>query len=296
LLTFLKVTELQSFSKAAEELDYSQSAVTVQIQQLERELGVHLFDRIGKRVSITQYGLDFIPYARDAISATSRAAHFAACDSELSGTVHIGFEDTLLRAVLPDIVPVYHERFPHVTVRTSMGTNCQIKQALAQNQLDLIYTLDTQVCDPQFLRLFAIREDISVIANVQNPLTKQSSVRLADLVSHPFILMNRENPYRDLFDHALAQQGLSIQPFLELESDVIALRLVSQNPQYMTILPRFTLQRSVNSPYLTAIPIEDCELYQWRQLLHHKNKVITPQIQGMLDIIMESADLPISAR
>ena len=69
LTTFLKVTELKSFSKAAEALDYSQSAVTVQIQQLERELGVQLFDRIGKNVSITQYGKDFVSYARDVVSA-----------------------------------------------------------------------------------------------------------------------------------------------------------------------------------------------------------------------------------
>ena len=72
LVTFLKVTELKSFSRAAEALDYSQSAVTVQIQQLERELGVQLFDRIGKTVSITQYGKDFVSYARDVVSACQR--------------------------------------------------------------------------------------------------------------------------------------------------------------------------------------------------------------------------------
>ena len=77
LVTFLKVTELNSFSKAAEALDYSQSAVTVQIQQLERELGVRLFDRIGKNVSITQYGKNFISYARDIVSAVARAQVFA---------------------------------------------------------------------------------------------------------------------------------------------------------------------------------------------------------------------------
>ena len=65
LTTFLKVAQLQSFSKAAESLGYSQSAVTVQVQQLENELGVRLFDRIGKTVSITHYGQEFIPYARD---------------------------------------------------------------------------------------------------------------------------------------------------------------------------------------------------------------------------------------
>lgn len=76
LVTFLKVTELKSFSRAAEALDYSQSAVTVQIQQLERELGVQLFDRIGKTVSITQYGKDFVSYARDVVSAIARASAF----------------------------------------------------------------------------------------------------------------------------------------------------------------------------------------------------------------------------
>ena len=56
LNTFLKVAQLQSFSKAADSLGYSQSAITVQVQQLENELGVRLFDRIGKKVSLTSAG------------------------------------------------------------------------------------------------------------------------------------------------------------------------------------------------------------------------------------------------
>ena len=90
LVTFLKVTELNCFSKAAEALDYSQSAVTVQIQQLERELGVRLFDRIGKNVSITQYGKNFISYARDIVSAVARAQVFASEETELTGMVQVG--------------------------------------------------------------------------------------------------------------------------------------------------------------------------------------------------------------
>lgn len=101
LVTFLKVTELKSFSRAAEALDYSQSAVTVQIQQLERELGVQLFDRIGKTVSITQYGKDFVSYARDVVSAIARASAFASADSELSGTVRVGTLNSLLTASFP---------------------------------------------------------------------------------------------------------------------------------------------------------------------------------------------------
>ena len=89
LTTFLKVAQLQSFSKAAESLGYSQSAVTVQVQQLENELGVRLFDRIGKTVSITHYGQEFIPYARDVVSAAARAVSSSACSISASVTMQL---------------------------------------------------------------------------------------------------------------------------------------------------------------------------------------------------------------
>ena len=74
ITTFLRVAELQNFSQAAENLGYSQSAVTVQIRQLENELGVRLFDRIGKNIVITQYGKEFMTYAGEVLAAAARAA------------------------------------------------------------------------------------------------------------------------------------------------------------------------------------------------------------------------------
>ena len=200
LVTFLKVTELKSFSRAAEALDYSQSAVTVQIQQLERELGVQLFDRIGKTVSITQYGKDFVSYARDVVSAIARASAFASSDSELSGTVRVGTLNSLLTASFSNIVPLYHERFPHVQISLHAGNIASITEMLVKNELDIIYTLDEQIFDTQFAKVFEAQEDVVIVTNTENPLSARDDVHLADLVSHPFILMNHGNPYRDQFD------------------------------------------------------------------------------------------------
>lgn len=292
LTTFLKVTELKSFSKAAEALDYSQSAVTVQIQQLERELGVQLFDRIGKNVLITQYGRDFIAYARDVVSAVSRASAFATTNAELTGTVRVGTLDSLMTASFPDIVPAFHQRFPRVLANLHCDSVTRLKELLVKNELDLIYTLDTQLLDAQFVKVFEAEEDIVVVTHAENPIVRRSGVRLADLVGHPFILMNRSNAYRDQFDRELARHDLAIEPFLELESDILALRLISESPKYLSVLPRYTIQRSIHEEHLAIIPVEDCEMRQWRQLLYHKNKVLTPQIQGMLDTIMETAKKP----
>lgn len=289
LTTFLKVTELKSFSKAAEALDYSQSAVTVQIQQLERELGVQLFDRIGKNVTITQYGKDFVSYARDVVSAVSRASAFATANGDLTGTVRVGTLDSLMTASFADIVPAFRKRFPRVLSNIHGDNVARLKELLIKNELDLIYTLDEQLHDPQFVKVFQAEEDIVVVTNASNPFAGCADVHLADLVGHPFVLMNRNNAYRDQFDLELARHNLVIEPFCELESDVLALRLLSENPEYLSVLPRYTVEKSIHEHELAVIPVQDCVMRQWRQLLYHKNKVVTPQIQGMLDTIVETA-------
>ena len=292
LNTFLKVTELKSFSKAAEALDYSQSAVTVQIQQLERELGVQLFDRIGKNVSITQYGKDFVAYARDVVSAVSRASAFATSNTDLTGTVRVGTLDSLMTASFADIIPAFHRNFPHVIANVHGDNVSRLKELLVKNELDLIYTLDEELHDTQFVKVFEAEEDIVVVTNVKNAFVGRESVMLSDLVGCPFVLMNRNNAYRDQFDLELMRHNLSIEPFCELESDVLALRLLVEDPQYLSVLPRYTVQKSIHENQLAVIPVQDCVMRQWRQLLYHKNKVVTPQIQGMLDTIVETAKKP----
>ena len=96
LITFLKIIETGSFSKAAEQLTYSQSTVTVQIQQLEEEIGVQLFDRIGKKIYVTEKGHELEAYAQQIIALTQQAAAIGGGIGQsrlcmlLLGKAHIG--------------------------------------------------------------------------------------------------------------------------------------------------------------------------------------------------------------
>ena len=87
LITFLKIIETGSFSKAAEQLTYSQSTVTVQIQQLEEEIGVQLFDRIGKKSTSRKKGHELEAYAQQIIALTQQAAAIGGEEQELQGTL-----------------------------------------------------------------------------------------------------------------------------------------------------------------------------------------------------------------
>ena len=90
LNTLIRAAQFQSFSKAAESLGYSQSAVTVQIKALEEELGVRLFDRMGKRVILTAQGQCFLEYANSILDTIHNARRALSEDAELEGCLHIG--------------------------------------------------------------------------------------------------------------------------------------------------------------------------------------------------------------
>ena len=287
LNTFLKVAQLQSFSKAAESLGYSQSAITVQVQQLENELGVRLFDRIGKNVTITHYGQTFIPYARDVISAATRAANFAVDDRDLTGTLRVGTLESLMISRFGEIIPKFHDRCPNICTQSYSGGTEELQRMLIHNELDLIYTLDDHEYDPQLIKLFERPEEVVVMAGMQHPLAQAESLELKDIVSEPFILMPRTSNYRHLFDKELARLHLEVTPFLELDDTGMAIRMIAEN-NYLTVLPQFAAQRKAGERKIVALPLADCRMEQWSQLIHHRDKVLTPQIRAMAQVIAQA--------
>ena len=100
ITTFLRVAELQNFTHAAQELGYSQSAVTVQIRQLEIELGVPLFERIGRSVNLTAPGQAFLQQAGEIIKAAERARDAVRTAPEPEGTLRLGTMESLGASVV----------------------------------------------------------------------------------------------------------------------------------------------------------------------------------------------------
>ena len=112
LITFQRICRLKSFSKAAEELGYSQSAVTMQIKQLENELNVRLFDRIGKTIRVTNEGERFLAYADEIIKTANNALNDLSSNASPSGLLRIGILESVCTASLPRILSYYHARWP----------------------------------------------------------------------------------------------------------------------------------------------------------------------------------------
>ena len=117
LQTFLKAADLESFTKAAAELNYVQSTVTTQIQQLERELGFPLFDRIGKRIFLTPLGKEFRPYAENILSMLQQSYSLDCSPQDMQGTLRFGVLESLLFARMVHLLPRYQELFHNIDIQ-----------------------------------------------------------------------------------------------------------------------------------------------------------------------------------
>ena len=149
--TFLHIAELRSFSRAARELGYSQSAVSAQIAQLEAELETPLFDRVGKTVRLTDAGQTFLSYARTLLATSEQAKAALQPARQVGGTLRIALADSLCSAFLPDLLQRYHALCPQVELVLHSATADEMMQWLGTNQVDLAYTLDeggSRWCSP----------------------------------------------------------------------------------------------------------------------------------------------------
>ena len=219
--TFLHVAELHSFSQAARELGYSQSAVSSQIAQLENELGTPLLDRVGKTVRLTQAGETFMGYARTLLTTAQQAQAALQPAQQIQGRLRIALADSVCSAFLPDLLQRYHALCPQVELVLRTATADEMLQLLRTNQMDLAYTLDRPLAQPSFVLAVDQPEPICFVAPPGHPLAGRKDLTLEDLVRQDFLLTERGMSYRDELDQRLASRRLTLRPCLETGSAVL---------------------------------------------------------------------------
>lgn len=170
IVTFLQAAEKENFTHAANSLGYSQSTVTVQIKQLETELGYQLFDRVGNRISLTPRGEEFRYYANQLVSISQQIKLIPMREPEnLHGTLRIGILESLFFHILLPLLPDYHKRFPNITIQTKTGSSEELFSLLRHNELDVIFTLGQKSMTRDCVRAYARESRICFTAAASSP-------------------------------------------------------------------------------------------------------------------------------
>lgn len=282
--TFLRVAELQSFSKAAEQLGYSQAAVTVQIKQLEQELGTQLFERIGRRIKLTEHGTQFIPHAQALLKEAQRASTFVQDHREPAGKLRIGTAESLSISVLPPILLEFTRRCPQVETSIHTGLIPDLFNMVRQNDVDLLYFLDKRTNFPEWIKVFERPEPIVFVASSSHPFVGQGKLSLRRLLTQPMVLTEQGISYRYDLEQIVAAKNLELHPFLETgNTDIIVQMLLHRAG--ISFLPRYVVQHHLEEGLLSILPVDCPKVRMWSQLVYHKNKWVTPQMQLLMELL-----------
>ena len=282
LQTFLYVAELSSFTRAAEALSYSQSTVSFQVKQLERELHVHLFDRVNHTVILTEQGREVLHYAQRITNLGWELEHALQAENSVTGHVRLAMADSLCPSFLGEGFAAFRRQYPGITFKIIAAGTKEMFRLLNHNEADLVITLDNHIYHTEYV--IAQEEKISThfVACAGSSLAQRQAITVRELVSQPFLLTERGMSYRRLLDEALAAQSLEVQPVLEIGNADLICGLVAQGVG-ISFLPDYATAEAVKAGKLVYLPVVDFEIDIWKQLLYHRDKWISPAMQKVME-------------
>lgn len=286
LKTFLRIADLLSFTDAASELGYSQSAVTMQIQQLEQELGVKLFDRIGKNIRLTDEGRNFAEHAADVLDSVQAAKNSVNKSDEIEGTLRIGMAESLLTNILPNVLIEFHKRCPKVETVIMTPLNLEMFSMLKANEIDIMYFVEILTYDSEWVKVLEKSEKAYFVAPKKHPFADGQKVSLEQILEEPMILTEKGISYRHELEQLLAKRDYELKPNLEVGNTDLIIDMLLRGGG-ISFLPEYAIKKYIESGKLAIINNDEININIWSQLVYHKKKWLTPQMQIFMDILRD---------
>lgn len=282
--TFIEVANLENFTKAAQELKYAQSTVTMQIQRLEEELGFPLFERIGRRNYLTPAAQEFVPYAMEMLHIMQKVGMINRETSTIAGNLRIGALESLMFSMVLPVIPKMHAAFPNVNIQLQIGQAADLLSLLKQNQLDFAYAFYNMSNNSLLSVSCQHSETVAFIASKQHPLASRTKIPLNELLTNTIISTETSGRCYAFLQELALQAGIVLSVPIIVDNNQAVCTLVSKGLG-ISILPECGLKEVFRSGSIVKLdvgfPLQDF----YSEIVYHKNKWISPYMQYFLDLI-----------
>lgn len=285
LKTFIAVCEYSGFSAAAKELGYTQSTVSSQIKQLEKELDVRLFDRYYHKINLTEKGVLVLQQARNILKAQAKMLDSLNSAESIEGEIRLSMSSSVCSRYFKNDFLRFHHQYPEIKVEITENGTEQMFDKLRKNETDLVFTLDRHIYDSDFIICAEQEEQVHFIAAADNPVAG-CSWKLSEISQNEFVLTEQAMSYRKILNETLASQSLEIRPVLEIGNPLQICELV-KNSSLLSFLPDFISEKYVKDGQIKRLDVAGCPVTVWTQLLLHKNKWRSPAINVFVEFYKE---------
>lgn len=284
LRTFLAVRKHLNYTRAAEEVCLTQPAVSRQVRQLEEELGVRLFEQIGKSLHMTDAGETLAAEAEKLLGAMERTAEAVRSHrSAERGSIRIGASTTPGFYLLPDLLGSFHHRFPKVALHYIVENSLRIEQALVRNELDLGF-VGAHLANENLVLRPLLEDEIVCFTSPSHRLAKARNISPGSLGEELWILREKGSATRRLFEEWLSSREGTMRNAIELTCPETCKALVKAGIG-ISFISIHGLRSEIRARRLVRLPVRGMSLKRPIFLARHSEKRISPVMQSFLEIV-----------
>ncbi|MES9995690.1 LysR substrate-binding domain-containing protein [Desulfovibrio aminophilus] len=284
--TFMAVAQGLSFNRAAEALHTVQSTVSARVANLERELGVRLFERLGRRVALTEAGRRLQEFARKLLDLEDEARSWVAGESEARGTLTIRVPETLCTFRMPGVLRRFRRRFPNVGLFLTTCALEGLDKDLRRGVTDLAFLFADSVAAGDMTVEALGSESLLLVVSPAHRLASLSEVAPDDLRDEPLLVSRVDCSYRRMFERLLKEEGVRCGAGLEFSS-VAGLKSCLAGGLGVAVLPETSVRGELAAGRLKALPWSGGDLETAVLMLRHKDKWLSPTLEAFMETARE---------
>lgn len=287
LQTFITVAKLLNFREAAEELNYSQSSVSDHINSLEQEFGVKLFERLGKKVFLNEYGQKLLIASKKMVQDEKQVYELFNKSKEITGSLRIGAAETISVFWLPALLKKYRTMHPKVKVTLRMADCLKLPKMLENDVIDIAFSLHDEIKQEYITQFDVFKNPTVFIAAPDHPLASLKSIAIEALENQSFIASESDCCYRIDLEAFLKELNIKIDTIMELSS-LEAIKQCVKSGLGISLLPRITVEREVNNGELIILPVETCQIDIYARMIYHSQKWLSPAMTVLKDMVLNN--------
>lgn len=282
-LSIVKIAELGSFTKAADELCITQPAISQHVRIMESELGTKLFNRTKNEVELTESGRLVVKYLKRMVGLSNNMVQALRDEKTKMTSVSVGITHTVESSMIIEAMASYANSMENLSIKVISDTAEKLKRMLKNYELDFLI-IDGRIEDPRLNNVLLCSDCLSLITSPNHPLASRNMVTIDDLKKESLILRLPNSNTRHLFDSALANQHMSIEDFnVILEIDNIAtIKDLIRRDMGVSVLAKNTCLDELEKSKLRVLNIENLSMLRETNIIYSKDFEHPEVIQGVI--------------
>ena len=278
-------------TKAAEAMHMTQPAVSLAIRELEQYYGVTLFDRIGRRLRLTEAGQRFLEYAAH-ICTLFEDMEKGMRDWDAFGLLRVGASITIGSQFLPYYVKAFYSRYLGTEVQVLVAPSDELEQKILTSELDFAL-IEGVAHHPSILSEEYMEDHLTVICPANGNFQNGQILTIEEFKQQKFLLREPGSGTREVFDRATESAGFSVQPVWEAMSTTALVNAVI-NGLGIAVLPHRMVTAPLERGLITAVRVEGMDFRRRFRIIYHKEKFLTTSAKAFMDLCRNyEADYPL---